>query len=135
MKVKIKTTVLSGLIYKFRQVNASPSSVVVVLANQPCCICSVDWIHQATGEVWLKGQCLTHLNETKRGELRNRYLGFIYQFHHLLAEFNATENVALPLLMRRDVSIKQANRCNKCTASSGRTWASIASSTQRAVRW
>ncbi|MFB6349069.1 lipoprotein-releasing ABC transporter ATP-binding protein LolD [Moraxella sp. ZJ142] len=63
-----------------------------------------------TGEVWLKGVCLTHLNETQRGELRNRHLGFIYQFHHLLAEFDATENVAMPLLMRQDVNIKEATR-------------------------
>lgn len=61
-----------------------------------------------TGEVWLKGVCLTNLNEAKRGQLRNEHLGFIYQFHHLLAEFTATENVAMPLLMRKDVSIKEA---------------------------
>ncbi|MGP1571139.1 MAG: lipoprotein-releasing ABC transporter ATP-binding protein LolD [Moraxella sp.] len=61
-----------------------------------------------TGEVWLKGVCLNELNETQRGELRNQYLGFIYQFHHLLAEFTATENVAMPLLMRKNVSILEA---------------------------
>ncbi len=61
-----------------------------------------------TGEVWLKGVCLNQLNETQRGELRNQYLGFIYQFHHLLAEFTATENVAMPLLMRKHVSILEA---------------------------
>ena len=61
-----------------------------------------------TGEVWLKGVCLNQLNETQRGELRNQYLGFIYQFHHLLEEFTATENVAMPLLMRKNVSILEA---------------------------
>lgn len=61
-----------------------------------------------TGEVWLKGVCLNQLNETQRGELRNQYLGFIYQFHHLLAEFTATENVAMPLLMRKNISILEA---------------------------
>lgn len=61
-----------------------------------------------TGEVWIDGVCLTHLNETQRGNLRNEKLGFVYQFHHLLAEFSATENVALPLLMRANVSPKQA---------------------------
>lgn len=61
-----------------------------------------------TGEVWIQGQCLNALNETQRGQLRNEYLGFIYQFHHLLPEFNATENVAMPLLMRQDVSISEA---------------------------
>ncbi len=61
-----------------------------------------------SGEVWLHGQCLNQLNETQRGNLRNQYLGFIYQFHHLLAEFTAVENVAMPLLMRPTVSISQA---------------------------
>lgn len=61
-----------------------------------------------TGEVWIKGHCLSKLNETERGNLRNEYLGFIYQFHHLLAEFTATENVAMPLLMRKDVPISEA---------------------------
>ncbi|WP_394260730.1 lipoprotein-releasing ABC transporter ATP-binding protein LolD [Moraxella boevrei] len=61
-----------------------------------------------TGEVWLQGQLINTLNETKRGQLRNQHLGFIYQFHHLLAEFSAIENVAMPLLMRDDVPIAQA---------------------------
>lgn len=61
-----------------------------------------------TGEIWLHGQCMNQLNETERGNLRNRYLGFIYQFHHLLAEFTAIENVAMPLLMRDDVPIETA---------------------------
>src|SRR5574343_336782 len=53
------------------------------------------------GEVILCDQPLATLSDQARGELRNRQLGFVYQFHHLLAEFSALENVAMPLLIRR----------------------------------
>ena len=63
-----------------------------------------------SGEVWLHGQRINDLNETQRGELRNQHLGFIYQFHQLLAEFTAIENVAMPLLMRKSVPIAVARQ-------------------------
>lgn len=53
------------------------------------------------GNVSIMGQALHTLSETRRGALRNQSLGFIYQFHHLLPEFTALENVAMPLLVRR----------------------------------
>lgn len=52
------------------------------------------------GSVWVTGQELSRLGDAGRGRLRNRCLGFIYQFHHLLPEFTALENVAMPLLIR-----------------------------------
>jgi lipoprotein-releasing system ATP-binding protein len=56
--------------------------------------------HASHGEVHVAGQAISTLSEKARGDLRNRALGFIYQFHHLLPEFTALENVMMPLLVR-----------------------------------
>ena len=54
------------------------------------------------GEVLVDGKPMHGGNELSKGDLRNRYIGFVYQFHHLLPEFTAAENVAMPLLIRRE---------------------------------
>jgi lipoprotein-releasing system ATP-binding protein len=63
------------------------------------------------GEVFVGGKAMHGGSELSKAELRNRYIGFVYQFHHLLHEFSAEENVAMPLLIRREakaVAIEKA---------------------------
>ena len=61
------------------------------------------------GSVWVDGQELSKMSDKKRGDIRNDYLGFVYQFHHLLPEFTAVDNVAMPLLIRgEDAKVARA---------------------------
>jgi lipoprotein-releasing system ATP-binding protein len=63
----------------------------------------------SAGEILIMGKRLDELDEKSKGRLRNSGLGFVYQFHHLLPEFTALENVAMPLLIRR-VGTEQASQ-------------------------
>ena len=64
----------------------------------------------SSGQVQLKGQNLAGLSAAAQGDMRNRYLGFVYQFHHLLPEFSALDNVAMPLWIRRQARAEAAER-------------------------
>ncbi len=72
-----------------------------------------------SGSVHLKGQALSQLNATQQGQLRNLHLGFVYQFHHLLPEFSALDNVAMPLKIRRLAQVDAAQAATKILASVG----------------
>ena len=72
-----------------------------------------------SGEVHIQGQKLASLSAAEQGGLRNRHLGFVYQFHHLLPEFTALENVAMPLWIRRLSHAECAQAASKMLASVG----------------
>ena len=72
-----------------------------------------------SGQVVLKGQDVSTLSATVQGQLRNQHLGFVYQFHHLLPEFSALDNVAMPLWIRRMTTEKAAQIATHMLASVG----------------
>jgi lipoprotein-releasing system ATP-binding protein len=80
--------------------------------------------HVSGGEIRIADTNLSNLSETRLGNLRNRHLGFIYQFHHLLPEFSALENIAMPLLIRRQ---SFATACDEA-----RAWLAKVGLTERA---
>lgn len=71
------------------------------------------------GEVMISGRNMTRLSDKRRGDLRNEAIGFIYQFHHLLPEFTALENVAMPLLVRRTLPSVAKQKARELLASVG----------------
>jgi len=71
------------------------------------------------GEVMLLGQPFSVLGETARGRLRNRHMGFVYQFHHLLPELTAEENVMMPLLIRRERAAEARDKVQDLLAAVG----------------
>jgi lipoprotein-releasing system ATP-binding protein len=72
-----------------------------------------------SGSVELMGQRLSGLSATQQGALRNQHLGFVYQFHHLLPEFSARDNVAMPLWIRRMPRAEAAQRAEQMLARVG----------------
>ncbi|WP_025248112.1 lipoprotein-releasing ABC transporter ATP-binding protein LolD [Mannheimia varigena] len=67
----------------------------------------------SSGEVWVRGQSLQQLSSDKLALLRNQNLGFVYQFHHLMADFSALENVMMPMLIGKQNKTEAANRAEK----------------------
>jgi lipoprotein-releasing system ATP-binding protein len=72
-----------------------------------------------SGSVELQGQNLAHQSAAEQGRLRNRHLGFVYQFHHLLPEFSALDNVAMPLTIRRLAPVECARAAMEMLAAVG----------------
>jgi len=69
-----------------------------------------------SGDVFVEGVCLNEISERRRCRLRNLHLGFVYQFHHLLPEFSALENVAMPLLIQGLKPAAASKRANEVLA-------------------
>ncbi len=74
-----------------------------------------------SGRIELMGQDFTHLDQAAQGRVRNRHLGFVYQFHHLLPEFSALDNVGMPLRIRRELPERCEAQAREALAAVGLT--------------
>ncbi|UAY78295.1 lipoprotein-releasing ABC transporter ATP-binding protein LolD [Pasteurella canis] len=73
----------------------------------------------SSGEVFIKGQSLQRTNANQLARLRNQYLGFVYQFHHLMADFTALENVMMPMLISQQNKTEAKDRAEKMLSAVG----------------
>ncbi|MDO5054844.1 MAG: lipoprotein-releasing ABC transporter ATP-binding protein LolD [Pasteurella oralis] len=73
----------------------------------------------SSGEVFIKGQSLQRANANQLAQLRNQYLGFVYQFHHLMADFTALENVMMPMLIGQQNKTEAKDRAEKMLSEVG----------------
>ena len=73
----------------------------------------------SSGEVFIKGQSLQHMTPNALAKLRNQYLGFVYQFHHLMADFTALENVMMPMLIGRQNKGEAQSRAEQMLSAVG----------------
>jgi lipoprotein-releasing system ATP-binding protein len=87
----------------------------------------------SAGEVYVAGQKMSALSDAARGRLRNRRSGFVYQFHHLLPEFTALENVMMPVLLAGRPR-RRGDAARAGAAGIGRAWAIASAQAGRAVR-
>lgn len=73
----------------------------------------------SSGEVFIQGQSLQQASQDELAKLRNQYLGFVYQFHHLMADFSALENVMMPMLIGRQNKSEAQDRAEKMLSAVG----------------
>ena len=73
----------------------------------------------SAGKIQLMGRDLSEISDAERGVMRNRHLGFVYQFHHLLSEFTPLENIAMPLYIRRSTKAEAEGRAAAVLAEVG----------------